>query len=379
MIRIGITGQHGFIGTALSGRVLLLPDEFTLVPLSREQMSHPEDLARWAGSCDAIVHLAAVNRAADDATLHEANLKLCEQLAAAVRTAGSAPHIVFVSSTQEARANAYGRSKVEGRQLLAAMADDVGATFTGMIIPNVFGPFGRPHYNSVVATFCHQLCRGETPRVDNDAKLNLIHVDEVVTAILDAIRTRLPATALPLAATAVRGVAEILQQLQGFVSGYLQEGRFPTLSTAFDLNLFNTFRSYIDHGALFPRALTSHRDARGAFTELVRTATGGQVSFSITFPGVTRGNHLHTRKVERFIVIFGSARIQLRRHRSDEVLEFHLDGATPSYVDMPVWYTHNITNVGDTELLTIFWINEAFDAADPDTFMDPVCVPAPID
>jgi len=136
------------------------------------------------------------------------------------------------------------------------------------------------------------------------------------------------------------------------------------------INLFNTFRSYIDHAVYFPFKLTQHADNRGAFVEIVRLGIGGQVSFSTTHPGITRGNHFHTKKIERFTVIKGKALIQLRKYNTEEVLNFELDGNEPSYVDMPVWYTHNIKNVGEEELYTVFWINEAFDATNPDTYFE---------
>ena len=138
--------------------------------------------------------------------------------------------------------------------------------------------------------------------------------------------------------------------------------------TSFDYNLFNTFRCYFDIASHYPVKFTQHTDPRGAFVEVIRLGIGGQCSFSTTVPGITRGNHFHTRKIERFAVIKGKALIQLRKIDSDEVLDFYLDGTEPAYVDMPIWYTHNIKNIGEEDLYTIFWINEPYDAADPDTY-----------
>ena len=151
---------------------------------------------------------------------------------------------------------------------------------------------------------------------------------------------------------------------------YFEEHCFPVLGNTFEKNLFNTFRSYIDHSSHFPVPLRKNTDNRGTFIETVRTEIGGQFSFSTTVPGITRGNHFHTRKVERFIVIKGRASIALRRIGTDKVIMFDLDGEQPSYVDMPVWYTHNITNTGNEELITLFWINEFYDPDDPDTFFE---------
>jgi UDP-2-acetamido-2,6-beta-L-arabino-hexul-4-ose reductase len=372
MIRVGITGQDGFIGSALASRISLLPEEFHLVPFRRELFDDETELAGWVASCDAIVHLAAVNRDPDSEVLYETNVRLCRALAAAVRRAHTRPHIVFSSSIQEALPNRYGQSKQAGRELLRKAAAAAGASFTGLVIPNVFGPFGKPGYNSVVATFCDQICRGLEPRIHVDSQLKLIYVDEVALAILAAIRERRNEPSLAVTPTSERLVSELLAQLRGYGDGYLAVGAMPELRTRFDVNLFNTFRSYINQAAYFPRALTPHVDARGAFVELLRSGSGGQFSFSSSLPGVTRGNHFHTRKVERFIVIAGRAVIQLRKFRSAEVLEFELHGEHPSYVDMPIWYTHNIRNTGGTELLTAFWVNELFDPADSDTFAEAV-------
>jgi UDP-2-acetamido-2,6-beta-L-arabino-hexul-4-ose reductase len=152
----------------------------------------------------------------------------------------------------------------------------------------------------------------------------------------------------------------------------MDKGVFPVLNNKFEVNLFNTFRCYMDIRNHYPVKLVMNTDDRGTFVETIKTGLGGQVSFSTTKPEMTRGNHFHTRKIERFAVIKGKARIQLRRIGTDKVLNFDLDGNEPSYVDMPVWYTHNITNTGTDDLYTIFWINEFFNPEDPDTFFEKV-------
>ena len=159
--------------------------------------------------------------------------------------------------------------------------------------------------------------------------------------------------------------------LETYASDYLERGVFPNLNDSFEKALFNTFRCYVPEDK-YPMKLTKHTDNRGAFVEVVRAETSGQYSYSTTVPGITRGNHYHTRKAERFIVIKGKASIQLRKIGTDKVIEYHLDGDDPSFVDMPIWYTHNITNTGQEELLTLFWINEPYDQEDPDTFFESV-------
>jgi UDP-2-acetamido-2,6-beta-L-arabino-hexul-4-ose reductase len=243
-----------------------------------------------------------------------------------------------------------------------------GAPFTGMVIPNVFGPFGHPFYNSVVATFCHQISREETPKLEVDGNLKLIYVGELVAEIILAIRTKKDDPAYHVNHTAEAKVSELLGILNRFKSEYQDGGNIPELKSAFEHNLFNTYRCYMDLAGYFPRKFKKNVDARGAFVEIARLGIGGQVSFSTTVPGITRGNHFHTRKIERFAVIKGKARIQMRRIGTEEVLDFFLDGDEPAYVDMPIWYTHNIKNIGDGELITVFWINEPYDPSDPDTY-----------
>ena len=167
-------------------------------------------------------------------------------------------------------------------------------------------------------------------------------------------------------------VSEILSILQDFKTAYFDNGIFPDLSDKFILNLFNTFVCYIDHQKFFPFPLKIISDERGTYVETVKMNSGGQISFSTTRPGITRGNHYHTRKAERFAVIKGKAQIELRKIGTDKVLIFSLDGQKPSFVDMPIWYTHNITNTGTEDLYTIFWVNELFNPNDTDTFFEKV-------
>ena len=167
-------------------------------------------------------------------------------------------------------------------------------------------------------------------------------------------------------------VSELLAKLTNYRDLYFRQGVIPDLNDPFDLNLFNTFVCYIDHSRFYPFDLNAHADDRGAFVETMKLNSGGQISFSSTVPGVTRGNHFHTRKAERFAVIKGQAKIEIRKIGSEKIFAFELNGENPSFVDMPIWYTHNITNIGETELLTIFWINEHYSSEDSDTHFEQV-------
>ena len=372
MKKIGITGQEGFIGKHLFNTLGLFPEEFERIEFKRTFFEAENKLEEFVEKCDVIVHLAAMNRHSDPQVIYQTNINLVEKLVAALRKTESKAHVIFSSSTQEERDNLYGKSKKEGRDLMIKWAKDSGGKFSGMIIPNVFGPFGLPNYNSVVATFCHKLTHDETPVIDVDGDMKLIYVGELVKAILNEIRTGESNYEVNVAHTAECKVSELLSLLENYRSAYQEKGIIPKLNNRFEINLFNTFRCYMDIENYFPVKFTKHTDPRGAFVEVIRLNVGGQVSFSTTVPGITRGNHFHTRKIERFAVIKGKALIQLRQIGTDKVMDFYLDGTEPAYVDMPVWYTHNIKNIGEEELFTIFWINEFFDPEDADTYFEKV-------
>ncbi len=372
MKKIGITGQTGFVGTHLYNTLKLFPNEFEVVAFNDKSFEEEHLLDSFVSTCDVIVHLAAMNRHESQEVLYQTNIGLVQKLIDSLKKSDSKAHVLFSSSSQEERDNLYGRSKKEGRELLFNWANENGGVFTGLIIPNVFGAFGKPFYNSFIATFCHQLTHNERPSVANDADVDLIYVQELVDLIIDQIRERKTQEIFKVQHTSTQKVTQVLGFLENFKQSYFDKGEIPVINSRFELNLFNTFRSFIDYQTHFPIKFTQHTDARGAFVEVIRLGIGGQVSFSTTVPGITRGNHYHTRKIERFAVIKGKALIQLRKIGTDEVIDLYLDGSEPAYVDMPIWYTHNIKNIGDEVLYTNFWINEAFNPDDADTFFEEV-------
>lgn len=372
MKKIGITGQEGFVGKHLYHTLGLFTEEFERMPYNKSIFENENELDAFVSQCDVIVHLAAMNRHESEQVIYETNVGLVDKLIAALERTGSKAHILISSSTQEERDNLYGKSKKEGREALVNWANTNGGKVTGLIIPNVFGAFGKPFYNSFIATFCYQLTHNQTPNVANDDEVKLIYVQELVAVILKEIRKGESKAQYFVEPTAVKKVSEVLALLEEYKAKYFEKGEIPTLNTPFELNLFNTYRSYMDYATHFPVKFTQHTDPRGAFVEVIRLGIGGQCSFSTTVPGITRGNHYHTRKIERFAVIKGKALIQLRKIGTDEVLDFYLDGNEPAYVDMPIWYTHNIKNIGEEELYTIFWINEPYNPEDADTYFEEV-------
>ena len=376
-IRIGITGQVGFVGTHLYNELGLEPSKYERIHFEDNYFANSGLLNNFVRQCDVIVHLAAVNRHQDTNELYRINLDLVNLLINSLKQENVKPHIIFSSSTQENLDNLYGKSKLECRRLLEKWAEENNAPFTGMIIPNVFGPFGLPNYNSFLATFCHKLTHNEKPEIITDSEVNLIHVSSLCKYILADIEEtgKNGYSAVKeqyIQPDFTKKVSEILELLNIFKAQYFDQGIIPKISNYNEINLFNTFRSYIDMDSYFPFMLKKNDDERGSFVETIRLGIGGQVSFSTTNPGITRGNHYHTRKIERFVVLQGEACIRLRKVGTKEVMDFVISGKNPGYVDMPIWYTHNITNIGQTELITQFWINEMFNPNDTDTFMEKV-------
>ena len=370
-MRIGITGQNGFIGYHFIQTIKYKYSDYTIVPFQKSFFEKEDLLKNFVSSCDVIFHLAGVNRAKTDTEVYDGNMKLTNILNKALIDSKFQGQLLFASSYQENQNSAYGQAKKSSRVFLQGTMNDLGGSFTGLIIPNVFGPFSKPNYNSFVATFCSKILNEESPIIINDNKVPLLYVGNLVNYIIKAISKPKPSILVIESDVEIK-VTEVLNLLNLFKYSYTDRNTIPYLKSTFELEMFNTFRSYKSFKDNQPSFLLNNIDERGSFSELIRTNSGGQFSYSTTLPGFTRGNHFHTRKIERFIVIGGRAKISLRKIGSTEVHEFLLDGENPSFVDMPIWYTHNITNIGTTPLITAFWINEPYNSEDADTYFENV-------
>ena len=370
LIRVGITGQEGFMGSHLYNFLGTKSTEIKQISFKKKYFEDEIELQNFVKSCDVVVHIAAMNRHKDEKVLYETNVGLVHKLVNACEVTKSKPKIIFSSSIQEDMDNLYGKSKRDGRKYLETWAKNNDGQITSLIIPNVFGPFGRPFYNSFISTFSEQIVQGEEPKVIKDSTVNLIYINELSEVFYNEIikQDSEDIKSYIVQETSSRKVSEILALLKYFKTQYLENGQVPKVDlNSFELDLFNTFTSFIPRD-YFPRKFIKNSDDRGTFVEIMRTGSSGQTSYSTTVPGVTRGNHYHTRKIERFAVISGKALIQIRKIDSDEVFEYILDGTEPAYVDMPIWHTHNIKNIGNTELITLFWINEPYDPENSDTY-----------
>lgn len=361
---IAMTGAQGFLGwhtrCAAHARGLTV----NAIPVG--ESFQRAGAAKLMDGADRLIHLAGVNRGSDE-DVRAGNIVFASQIADAIVEAERPPRvIVFANSVQAGNGTPYGEAKLQAAESLRAAAGRVGAEFTDVRLPNVFGEHGRPFYNSVVATFCRQLADHQEPRVDRDAELGLLHAQTAADMMLGFTEPRTMDSHMTRAT-----VTDLLGRLQSISAGYAA-GDIPDIASPFSRDLFNTYRSFL-FDARPSNELAKKADERGAFFECVRShGGGGQSSFSTTVSGVSRGDHYHLRKVERFTVIAGEGTIRLRKLFTDRVLEIPVSGAAPMAIDMPTMWAHKIVNTGTAPLYTLFWSNEIFDPGSPDTYAEAV-------
>lgn len=361
-MKVAVTGGTGLIGWHVSCALKALQHDVVLV--ERSSFASPNAMADVLHSVDAVVHAAGMNRGADHEIV-SVNVELAQCIAAAMDLLPSVPRVLFTNSTHIERDTDYGCAK---RRVADILREAVGENFTDLVLPGVFGERGRPFSNSVVSTFAHQLAVGEPMSINDDAEIELMHAQDVADVIIDALGSTTSGQ-IRLSGT-VTSVAQLAHRMTELSSRY-QEGVIPDIRDPFDRALFNTSRSY-RFPDQYPLYLETHRDDRGSLAEVVRTDNKGQCFVSSTRPGVTRGNHFHRRKVERFVVIGGEAQISIRRLFATEVNDFVVSGKQPAVIDIPTLHTHNITNIGDDDLITFFWADELFDSTNPDTVFEAV-------
>jgi UDP-2-acetamido-2,6-beta-L-arabino-hexul-4-ose reductase len=360
---IAITGAKGALGR-YAGLHFRHRRGFEVLELDRAAFNTPTVLRAAVDRADIVLHLAGINRAPEPEIL-AGNPAIAQALAAALLSAGATPHVIYASSTHEARDTAYGQSKRAAGDVLAAWANSSGGRFTRLILPHIYSEFVRPNYNSGIATFCHAVATDGEARIDIDAQITPLHASEVC-AVLDAlIDGAADATTAPLGRPVL--MSEILAEVRSMHDLYTRQLIVPDLRRPDRLHLFNTYRAHLYANATAVRPIL-HADDRGSLFEAVKELNGGQTFISTTRPGITRGNHFHFHKVERFCVLRGEATIRMRQIDDGRLLEFQVSGDVPCFVDMPTLWTHNITNTGSGELLTLFWAHEIFNPDAPDTY-----------
>lgn len=372
MKRIVITGASGLIGWHAHARLHAVncaagfkgtPLQYDIVALDHAGFEDDATLNAAVTNADAVLHFAGVNRGDED-VVEAANPAIARRLTQACETVGATPHIVYANSTHATSDTPYGRSKRIAGEVLGAAVPK----YSDLVLPHIFGEGARPFYNNVTATLIAKLLANETPEVNPDGQVQLLHAGTAAQAAIDAVENGL--TGLIKPTPRPMAVPDLLAKLQGF-HDLAQANIYPDLSDPFDVALFNSYRAatYPDG---WPRPLKLNTDPRGTLFEAVKGGGGGQTFLSTTKPGVTRGDHFHLDKVERFLVIQGEAVIRVRKVLTDEVWDYRVSGDAPAPVDMPTLHTHSIENVGDTDLLTLFWTHDLFDPANPDTYADKV-------
>ncbi len=363
-----ITGGNGFIGKNLQSHLHARSD-ITLVCHDRR---FPETLRGQVAAADFIFHLAGVNRPLDPAEFTEGNADFTSRLCSAIVTSGKRIPVVCSSSTQALMDNPYGRSKRMAEQALAELGQRQGGGVHVFRLPNVFGKWARPNYNSMVATFCHNIAHDLPIQIhDANAVVNLVYIDDVIKHFIGLMDGLLPDDVpdeiSPVHTTTVGRVAELLETFRESRSTLVTEA----VGTGLERALYSTYLSYLPAQS-FAYEVPAYTDPRGTFVEMLKTRDSGQFACFTAKPGITRGGHYHHTKTEKFLVIRGNARFGFRHIENGETYELHTSGDKPVIVETVPGWTHDVTNVGEDELIVMLWANEIFDRLNPDTYAMPV-------
>jgi len=360
-----VTGANGFVGKNL---VAELTNQNYLDLLLYNRKNSLEELEEFTKQCDFVFHLAGVNRPENETEFMKGNYGLTSKLLGFLKKHDNKAPVLITSSIQAEKDNPYGNSKKAGEDLLFEYSKETGAEVFVYRLPNLFGKWSKPNYNTVVATYCYNVARNFDIQVNNpEAELNLSYIDDVLEEFINAFQGN-PSIlnnycTVPVSHSIKLG--ELAERIMSF-----KESRnsllVPDMEDPLTKKLYSTYLSFLP-GDSFSYDLKMNVDNRGSFTEFLRTPDRGQVSVNISKPGITKGNHWHHTKNEKFLVVSGDGLIRFRNINSAEIIEYRVNGEKLQVVDIPVGYTHSIVNVGETDLVTIMWVNESFDPNKPDT------------
>lgn len=366
-----VTGSSGFIGKNLCSR-LDLDEKIKVLHATRESSS--EDLRECVAKADFIFHLAGVNRPRSEEEFDEGNRQLTEDILKYIDSSGKKIPLLITSSIQADSDNPYGRSKRAAEEAVFAWAEDTENQVFVYRLPNVFGKWSRPDYNTVVATFCNNIARNKDIQVhDPDAKLNLVYIDSVVESFLQVMNSQECekekdyCTVSPVFEITLGQLAHKIQTFREIRDTLV----VPNLEDELDRFLYATYTSFLPENK-FSYKLDMKTDNRGWLAEFIKSEQFGQIFISKTKPGISRGNHWHHTKIEKFLVIDGDAVIKFRHIISGEELSYGVSGREPEVVDIPAGYAHSITNIGKSELITVFWADEILNTNKPDTYFEEV-------
>jgi UDP-2-acetamido-2,6-beta-L-arabino-hexul-4-ose reductase len=365
-MRVLVTGSNGFIGKNLLERLGRI-DDLEVVTFSKND--NIEILDKKIEGIDFIFHLAGVNRPENPEEFYKGNRDLTQQIIDSAKASSRKPPILMTSSTQVERDNDYGKSKQGGEMALKTYAKENDTVTYIYRLPNVFGKWSKPNYNTVIATWCHNITRDLPIQInDQSAELDLVYIDDVVEHFVRHLDENGKKGVIFCDVSPVykKTLGEIHDLLMAF-----KESRenllIPKVGRGFERALYATYLSFLPTDK-FSYELKGYEDERGTFYEFVKTMDSGQFSISTTAPGITRGNHYHNTKNEKFLVIKGEASIKHRQIHGDEVIEYKVSDKKMEVVEMIPGYTHDITNTGNDEMILLLWANEAFDRENPDTY-----------
>jgi UDP-2-acetamido-2,6-beta-L-arabino-hexul-4-ose reductase len=366
MKKILVTGAEGFVGKNLVAELKNHGYE-NLYLYTREIPL--ENLKEYARDCDFVFHLAGVNRPKIEEEFMEGNCGLTEELLTQLKANNNHCPVLISSSIQARKDNPYGRSKKAAEDAILAYGSEVGADTYVYRLPNLFGKWSKPNYNTVVATYCYNIARGLEIQVNSpEAQLNLAYIDDVLAEFIRALNgnpTR-DGNYCTIPVTHEIKLGELATLIKSFKKSR-SDLSIVEMDNELHKKLYSTYLSFLPEDK-FSYDLKMNKDDRGSFTEFIRTSDRGQVSVNISKPGITKGNHWHHSKNEKFLVVSGHGLIRFRKLDSDKVIEYQVTGEKLRVVDIPVGYTHSIVNTGETDLVTVMWVNESFDPNNPDTY-----------
>jgi UDP-2-acetamido-2,6-beta-L-arabino-hexul-4-ose reductase len=365
-MKILVTGAKGFVGKNL---IAELKNKGYIDIYEFDQDTKKSLLDEYVRECEFVFHLAGVNRPKNEKEFMEGNFGFTYELLELLKKHNSKAPVLITSSIQAERDNPYGISKKAAEDLLFAYGKETGVKVLVYRLPNLFGKWCRPNYNSVVATFCHNIARNLDIQVNApDAELTLCYIDDVLVefvAALERKETRAGKFCI-VPVTYKITLGDLADKLYSFRKNR-ETLIVPSLESNFDRALYGTFLSYLAEDN-FSYKLKKNVDDRGWLVEFIKSESMGQIFISKTKPGIKRGNHWHHTKVEKFLVIQGEAVIKFRKISSDEVIEYKVNGETPEVVDIPTGYVHSIVNIGEEDVITLFWASEIFNLDKPDTY-----------
>lgn len=372
MMKVLITGANGFVGKNLVS-TLMYDEEIEIIKYTRQDSL--ETLYKYCSEVDFIVHLAGVNRTENSDDFYATNESLTETIVKYLKDSNNLIPILLSSSIQSDLDNDYGKSKKAGEQIVLDYSKEHGVPVYVYKLPNLFGKWGKPFYNSVVATWCHLISHDEEIQInDPSIELELVYIDDFISAIISNIKAekRDIKDYYTVEVSYHKTLGEIADLLHEFKENRVNLN-ISNMNDEFTSKLYSTYLSYLPTDK-FSYPLLMHSDSRGSFTELLKAKSFGQVSVNVAKAYETKGEHWHHSKNEKFIVIKGKASIKFRHIFSEEVIEYIVSDEQFEVVDIPTGYTHNITNLGEEDLVTIMWVNELFDPNDTDTHPEKVVI-----